>query len=113
VKTVEAIMKPFKLEAVQEKLSASGMQDMTVSEVREFGRQVSEETEIEGLDAPEIGVLGYLEVRQSGCVFMILTGTWCPYPMKPNGQRTESLEAEVARLRARLAQFEGTASASC
>ena len=39
MKKIEAIMKPFKLDEVKEKLNASGIQGMTVSEVRGFGRQ--------------------------------------------------------------------------
>src|SRR5512134_1162652 len=39
MKKVEAIIKPFKLDDVKEKLSAMGVKGMTVSEVRGFGRQ--------------------------------------------------------------------------
>src|SRR5215831_18391760 len=39
MKKIEAIIKPFKLDEVKEKLNASGIQGMTVSEVRGFGRQ--------------------------------------------------------------------------
>jgi nitrogen regulatory protein P-II 1 len=39
VKKIEAIIKPFKLDEVKEKLNAAGIQGMTVSEVRGFGRQ--------------------------------------------------------------------------
>ena len=39
MKLVIAIIKPFKLEEVREALSAIGVQGMTVSEVRGFGRQ--------------------------------------------------------------------------
>jgi nitrogen regulatory protein P-II 1 len=39
VKKVEAIIKPFKLEEVKEALAAVGVQGMTVSEVKGFGRQ--------------------------------------------------------------------------
>src|SRR6266699_5432832 len=39
MKKIEAIMKPFKVDEVKEKLNASGIQGMTVSEVRGFGRQ--------------------------------------------------------------------------
>jgi nitrogen regulatory protein P-II 1 len=39
MKKIEAIIKPFKLDEVKEKLNASGVQGMTVSEVRGFGRQ--------------------------------------------------------------------------
>ncbi len=36
---IEAIIKPFKLDAVQEALVAEGIHGMTVSEVKGFGRQ--------------------------------------------------------------------------
>jgi len=39
MKKVEAIIKPFKLEDVKEALSEIGVQGMTVSEVKGFGRQ--------------------------------------------------------------------------
>ena len=39
MKKIEAIIKPFKLEDVKEALSGQGVQGMTVSEVKGFGRQ--------------------------------------------------------------------------
>lgn len=39
MKKIEAIIKPFKLDEVKEKLNSAGIQGMTVSEVRGFGRQ--------------------------------------------------------------------------
>jgi nitrogen regulatory protein P-II 1 len=39
MKKIEAIIKPFKLDEVKEKLNAAGIQGMTVSEGRGFGRQ--------------------------------------------------------------------------
>ena len=39
MKKVEAIIKPFKLEDVKEALSGVGVQGMTVTEVKGFGRQ--------------------------------------------------------------------------
>jgi nitrogen regulatory protein PII len=39
MKKIEAIVKPFKLEEVKEALSGLGVQGMTVSEVKGFGRQ--------------------------------------------------------------------------
>ena len=39
MKKLEAIIKPFKLEEVKEALSALGLEGMTVSEVKGFGRQ--------------------------------------------------------------------------
>jgi nitrogen regulatory protein P-II 1 len=39
MKQVEAIIKPFKLDEVKESLSSIGVQGLTVSEVKGFGRQ--------------------------------------------------------------------------
>lgn len=39
VKKIEAIIKPFKLEEVKEALSSVGVQGLTVTEVKGFGRQ--------------------------------------------------------------------------
>jgi nitrogen regulatory protein PII len=39
MKKVEAIIKPFKLEEVKDALSGLGLEGMTVSEVKGFGRQ--------------------------------------------------------------------------
>jgi nitrogen regulatory protein P-II 1 len=39
MKKITAIIKPFKLEEVKEALSTKGIQGMTVSEVKGFGRQ--------------------------------------------------------------------------
>ena len=39
MKRVEAIIKPFKLDEVKEALSGIGIQGLTVSEVKGFGRQ--------------------------------------------------------------------------
>ena len=39
MKRIEAIIKPFKLEEVKDALQESGIEGMTVSEVKGFGRQ--------------------------------------------------------------------------
>jgi nitrogen regulatory protein P-II 1 len=39
MKKIEAIIKPFKLEDVKDALAREGLQGMTVSEVKGFGRQ--------------------------------------------------------------------------
>ena len=39
MKKIEAIIKPFKMEDVRDALAAVGIQGMTVSEVKGFGRQ--------------------------------------------------------------------------
>jgi len=39
MKKIEAIIKPFKLDEVKERLNAVGVQGLTVTEVKGFGRQ--------------------------------------------------------------------------
>ena len=39
MKKIEAIIKPFKLEALKEAVGAIGIQGMTITEVKGFGRQ--------------------------------------------------------------------------
>ena len=39
MKKLEAIIKPFKLDEVKDRLSAAGVQGLTVTEVKGFGRQ--------------------------------------------------------------------------
>ena len=39
MKKIEAIIKPFKLDEVKEALSKTGVQGMTITEVKGFGRQ--------------------------------------------------------------------------
>ena len=39
MKKIEAIIKPFKLDEVKDALNAIGVQGMTVTEVKGFGRQ--------------------------------------------------------------------------
>ena len=39
MRKIEAIIKPFKLEAVREALEAEGVFGMTITEVKGFGRQ--------------------------------------------------------------------------
>ena len=39
MKLVSAIIKPFKLDDVREAIAASGIEGMTVTEVKGFGRQ--------------------------------------------------------------------------
>ncbi len=39
MKKIEAIIKPFKLDEVKDALASAGVQGMTVSEVKGFGRQ--------------------------------------------------------------------------
>ena len=48
MKLIEAIIKPFKLEEVKDALIELGVQGMTVTEVKGFGRQKATRKPIEG-----------------------------------------------------------------
>jgi len=50
VKKVEAIIKPFKLDEVKGALSKIGVQGLTVSEVRGFGRQKGHKEQYRGAE---------------------------------------------------------------
>jgi nitrogen regulatory protein P-II 1 len=50
VKKVEAIIKPFKLDEVKAALTQVGVQGMTVSEVRGFGRQKGHKEQYRGAE---------------------------------------------------------------
>ena len=61
MKKIEAIIKPFKVDEVKEALVAIGIQGMTVTEVKGFGRQkgqveVYRGTEVEVLFVPKVKV---------------------------------------------------------
>jgi len=61
MKKIEAIIKPFKLDEVKDALVAIGVQGMTVTEVKGFGRQkgqveVYRGTEVEVLFVPKVKV---------------------------------------------------------
>jgi nitrogen regulatory protein P-II 1 len=50
VKKVEAVIKPFKLDEVKNALSQVGVQGLTVSEVRGFGRQKGHKEQYRGAE---------------------------------------------------------------
>jgi len=50
VKKVEAVIKPFKLDEVKAALSQVGVQGLTVSEVRGFGRQKGHKEQYRGTE---------------------------------------------------------------
>ena len=50
MKIIEAIIKPFKLDEVKAALSQVGVQGMTVSEVRGFGRQKGHKEQYRGTE---------------------------------------------------------------
>lgn len=78
MKKIEAIIKPFKLEEVKEALSALGIDGMTVTEVKGFGRQKGH-TEIYRGSEYTVDFLPKVKVE------VVL----------PEGQATEAVEAIV------------------
>src|SRR5262245_60063980 len=56
MKKLEAIIKPFKLEEVKEALAELGIEGMTVTEVKGFGRQKGQ-TEIKRVSDDLVGLL--------------------------------------------------------
>ena len=62
MKLIKAIIKPFKLEEVKDALSEIGVEGMTVSEVKGFGRQKG--TTSQGESSPEGAGSG----DRQGCV---------------------------------------------
>ena len=54
MKKIEAVIKPFKLNDVREALSEIGVQGMTVSEVKGFGRQKGSEYTVDFLPKVKI-----------------------------------------------------------
>ena len=52
MKLIKAIVKPFKLEEVKDALSEIGVEGMTVSEVKGFGRQRDIQKSIEEVNIP-------------------------------------------------------------
>ncbi len=50
MKKIEAVIRHFKLEEVKDALTASGVQGMTVSEVRGFGRQKGHKEQYRGAE---------------------------------------------------------------
>jgi nitrogen regulatory protein P-II 2 len=50
VKKIQAIIKPFKLDDVKQALSMAGVQGLTVSEVRGFGRQKGHHEQYRGAE---------------------------------------------------------------
>jgi nitrogen regulatory protein P-II 1 len=54
MKKIEAIIKPFKMEDVKEALTEIGVEGMTVSEVKGFGRQKGHTEIYRGASIPSI-----------------------------------------------------------
>ena len=66
MKKIEAIIKPFKLEDVKEALAAIGVEGMTVSEVKGFGRQKGH-TEIYRGSEYTVDFFAQAEIGDSDC----------------------------------------------
>ena len=62
MKLIKAIIKPFKLDEVREALTASGIEGLTVSEVRGFGRQKGQ-TEIYRGAEYQVSLLPKVEIE--------------------------------------------------
>ncbi len=52
MKRIDAIIRPFKLEAVTQRLQAAGVEGVTVTEVRGFGRQKGQTELYRGTEYP-------------------------------------------------------------
>lgn len=50
MKLIEAVIKPFKLEEVKERLNQVGIRGITISEVRGFGRQKGKASNYRGVE---------------------------------------------------------------
>ena len=78
MKKIEAIIKPFKLDEVKEALAKEGIQGMTVSEVKGFGRQKGHTELYRGAEyvvdfLPKIKIELLLEDAQAGRATDIIT----------------------------------------
>ncbi|MEM0897873.1 MAG: P-II family nitrogen regulator [Verrucomicrobiota bacterium] len=80
MKKVEAIIKPFKLEDVKEALSEIGIQGMTVTEVKGFGRQKGHTEIYRGSEytvdfLPQVKLEIVVDDEQSGQVVDVIVKT--------------------------------------
>jgi len=91
MKKIEAIIKPFKLEDVKEALTGVGIEGMTVTEVKGFGRQKGH-TEIYRGSEYTVDFLPKGQGR--GCPFLILLSM--PQSM-PSLRRPKRAKSEMAK----------------
>ena len=80
MKKVEAIVKPFKLDDVKEALGRQGIQGMTVSEVKGFGRQRGHTELYRGAEyvvdfLPKIKIELLVDDREAGTACQIIEET--------------------------------------
>ena len=79
MKLITAIVKPFKIDDVKEALKAAGVQGMTVSEVRGFGRQGGHSETYRGAEykidfVPKVKVEVLCSVTESAKVADVIAG---------------------------------------
>ena len=80
MKKIEAIIKPFKLEDVKEALSGLGVEGMTVTEVKGFGRQKGH-TEIYRGSEYTVDFLPKIKIE------VVLADSQAAPPWKPSSKR--------------------------
>lgn len=78
MKMIEAIIKPFKLDEVKEALVEAGVQGMTVSEVKGFGRQKGSKETYRGAEyttdfVPKVKIEVYVPDNQVARVIETIT----------------------------------------
>ena len=61
MKLIMAVIKPFRLDDVRDALSKIGIEGMTVTEVKGFGRQKGHTELYRGVDVSECGLEAYPE----------------------------------------------------
>ena len=80
MKLVTAIIKPFKLEEVREALSGLGVQGMTVSDVKGFGRQRGHTEIYRGAEYAVLFAWNHAaEIREKEQAFVAAGGRWIVY----------------------------------
>ena len=78
MKLIEAIIKPFKLEEVREALIALGIEGLTVSEVKGFGRQKGQREIYRGAEY-EISFVPKVKILRFSAIFFTFETT---FPIK-------------------------------
>ena len=78
MKRVTAIIKPFKLDEVREALSQIGVQGITVTEVKGFGRQKGHTELYRGAEY----VVDFLPKLIDGIIAIISIGSWTRWSLK-------------------------------
>ena len=103
MKMIEAIVKPFKLDEVKEALGRQGIQGMTVSEVKGFGRQKGHTELYRGAEyvvdfLPKIKIQLLLDDKDAATACQIIEET-CKTGRIGDGKIFVSNIEEVVRIR--------------